>query len=79
MPASLALVWFWTVATTPAPADPYRVTPSEKAACTQDATRLCANTYPDETRLLACMQAHRASLSPACQVALDAGIKRRGL
>ena len=61
------------------PADPLRITPAEKAACTQDATRLCSGTYPDEARLLECMKANRAALSAACGTAFDAGVRRRGL
>ncbi len=64
---------------TAVPADPMRITPAEKAACTQDATRLCSGTYPDEARLLDCMKANRAALSPACRSAFDAGVRRRGL
>ncbi len=61
------------------PVDPLRITPAEKAACTQDATRLCSGTYPDEARLLDCMKANRAALSAACGVAFAAGVRRRGL
>ncbi len=64
---------------TAVPADPMRITPAEKAACTQDATRLCSGTYPDEARLLECMKANRAALSAACGTAFDAGVRRRGL
>ena len=64
----------------PAPTgDPLHITASEKAACTEDATRLCSGTYPDEGRLLTCMSANRASLSPTCLKAFDAGLKKRGL
>ncbi len=60
-------------------ADRYHVTEQEKAACTEDAARLCISAYPDEEKLLSCMKDNRASLSPNCQVAFDAGIKRRHL
>lgn len=61
------------------PTDPYKITTKEKAACTTDAIRLCAFTYPDESKLLACMKSNRTSLSPLCLVAFDAGLKRRRL
>ena len=64
---------------TAVPADPMRITPAERAACTQDATRLCSGTYPDEARLLECMKANRAALSATCGTAFDAGVRRRGL
>ena len=60
-------------------ADRFHVTEQEKAACTQDAARLCISAYPDEDKLLSCMKENRASLSPACLVAFDAGVKRRHL
>ena len=60
-------------------ADPYRLTEPEKAACTGDALRLCAETYPDERKLLACLKANRSSLSAECLPVFDAGIKRRRL
>jgi hypothetical protein len=59
--------------------DPLDVTPEEKALCQGDAERLCAYTYPDENKLLACMRANRAALTPKCLQAFDAGLKRRGL
>ncbi len=60
-----------------APADPLHA--AEKAACTQGATRLCSGTYSLETKLLACMKANKAALSPAYSAALEVGIKRRSL
>lgn len=62
-----------------APADPYRITGREKAACTADAIRLCSHTYPDERALLQCMKTNRPSLSSMCLTAFDAGVKRRRL
>ena len=61
------------------PADPLHITAAEKAACTQDAMRLCSGSYPDEGRLLDCMKANRASLSATCGAAFDAGVRRRSL
>lgn len=62
-----------------AAADKYHVTDREKAACTVDALRLCMNSYPNEDNLLSCMKSNRASLSPMCLVAFDAGVRRRHL
>ena len=65
------------VASRAAPEDPYRITAREKAACTNDAIRFCAFTYPDTAKLLDCMKTNRSSLSPMCLSAFDAGLKRR--
>ncbi len=62
-----------------APKDPYKITAKERAACTADAVRFCAHTYPDENQLLSCMKSNRTSLSAICLVAFDAGLKRRHL
>ena len=59
--------------------DPYHITPAEKAACTSDAERLCAGTYPDEGKLIGCMTTNKASLTPSCLVVFNAGMKRRRL
>ena len=62
-----------------AAADKYKVTNAEKAACTADAIRLCMDAYPNEEKLLVCMKENRASLTPTCRVAFDAGMRRRHL
>ncbi len=62
-----------------AAADVFHITEAEKAACTQDAERLCSSAYPDEQQLLACLKANRAALGPACRPVFDAGLTRRGL
>lgn len=59
--------------------DKFRVTAAEKAACGEDAARLCISAYPDEDKLLRCMKQNRTSLTPACLVAFDAGVRRRRL
>jgi hypothetical protein len=45
-------------------------TAEQRAACTPDALRLCADAIPDVGRVTACMQAKRASLSARCQAAM---------
>lgn len=59
--------------------DLYHITPTEKAACTGDAERLCASAFPDENRLLFCMKDNQAALSSSCLHVFNAGLKRRGL
>ena len=59
--------------------DTFHLSEAEIAACTSDAERLCASTYPDEQQLLICMKANRASLGQTCLPVFDAGLKRRGL
>ncbi len=59
--------------------DHFHATAAEKAACTADATRLCAYTWPDEDKLIGCMKANEAQLGPTCLPVFRAGIRRRGL
>ncbi len=59
--------------------NPYHITAPEKAACEGDATKLCADAWPDESRLMVCMKANQASLGANCQRVFLAGMKRRGL
>ena len=60
-----------------APPDKLNITPEEHAACDGDAENLCAASYPDEGKLVACMKDKRLQLSPACATAFTAGLKRR--
>ena len=54
----LALMWL------PAAA---QGTPDQRAACENDAMRLCGEFVPDVNRITACMQRKRAYLSPRCR------------
>jgi len=42
-------------------------TPEQRAACEQDAYRLCSQYIPDERRTGNCLRRNRISLSPACR------------
>jgi hypothetical protein len=42
-------------------------TEEERRACTPDAMRLCREYIPNVERIIACMEARHAELSPACQ------------
>ena len=75
-PITLAALVFFSAHSS---ADEYHLTAAEKAACTGDAERLCANTYPDENKLLACMEANERALSANCDAVFKAGVKRRHL
>lgn len=80
--AALATVVLAILACAPALAatsDKFHVSESERAACTPDAMRLCADAYPDADRLLTCMKAKHDQMSETCRPVFDAGIKRRGL
>lgn len=59
--------------------DQFHITTEERAACGNDAERLCSDAYPDERKLLACMTKNRSSLSASCAPVFTAGLKRRGL
>jgi hypothetical protein len=57
--------------------DKYHITPTEKAACEQDATLLCGDVPPDEDSLIACMKENIAKLSPICLKSFKAGLAKR--
>jgi hypothetical protein len=42
-------------------------TPEQRAACENDAMRLCGQFVPDVDRITACMHARRSQLSPRCR------------
>jgi hypothetical protein len=58
--AALAFVMLTTAA--------FAYSPEEEQACTPDAFRLCSSEIPDVNRVTACMERHKAMLSPACKV-----------
>jgi type II secretory pathway component PulL len=58
------------VTTTPAAA---QGTPEQRAACEQDAYRLCSQYIPDERRTGACLRRNRIKLSPACRRLFSSG------
>jgi hypothetical protein len=45
----------------------YRGTKDDQEACTPDVYRLCQAHIPDEDRIVACLKANKAKLSPACR------------
>ena len=53
-----------TAAASPAAA---QGTPEQRAACENDAMRLCGQFVPDVQRITACMRAKRRQLSPRCR------------
>ena len=42
-----------------------------QAACTLDAFRLCGAEIPNVERIIACMKANKANLSPGCRSVFD--------
>jgi len=59
----------------PLPFPNFEGTPEEQKACRPDVVRLCPETVqeqnPDQQRILACLQRHRAGLKPACRTVLE--------
>lgn len=45
----------------------------QAALCRDDVMRLCLTSIPDRGRIVSCMKARRASLSPGCRAVFDAG------
>jgi hypothetical protein len=52
-------------------------TPEQRAACENDAMRLCQQYVPDVDRITACMSRHRGQLSAACRRYFGGGKKLR--
>jgi hypothetical protein len=52
-------------------------TPEQRAACEQDAYRLCSQYIPDERRTGNCLRRNRVSLSPACRRVFSSGRRSR--
>lgn len=52
------------------------VTAAERAACTPDAFRLCSSVIPDMGKIIQCLRASKASLSPGCRAAYEAAETR---
>lgn len=68
--AALALIAFAAAGPTGA-----RAGEEEQAAlCRDDVMRLCLTSIPDRGRIVSCMKAQRASLSPGCRAVFDAGL-----
>jgi hypothetical protein len=42
-------------------------TPEQRRACRKDAMTLCREFVPDVPKITACMEAHKAQLSPPCR------------
>ncbi len=52
-------------------------TPQQRAACEQDAYRLCGQFVPDEKTTAACLRRQRMNLSPSCRAAFSGKGARR--
>jgi hypothetical protein len=72
--AALLAVGLMATATAPAAA---QGTPAQRAACENDAMRLCGNYVPDVQRITACMRAKRSQLSPRCRAHFGAKKKAK--
>lgn len=45
--------------------------PGQRAACTNDAFRLCGTEVPRVDQIMACLKKARPNLSPACRAVVD--------
>ncbi|MCC6775110.1 MAG: hypothetical protein IT537_00480 [Hyphomicrobiales bacterium] len=52
-------------------------TPEQRAACQDDAMRLCGQFVPDVQQITACMHGKRRYLTARCRAVFDSGSKRR--
>jgi hypothetical protein len=60
----------------PAISADYRGTPDQQQACTPDVMRLCADSVPDVSRIVACLRHNRSNLSAPCGAVFSAGVHR---
>jgi hypothetical protein len=51
----------------------YRGTQDQQQACTPDVMRLCADSVPDVSRIVACLRHNRSNLSAPCGAVFSAG------
>lgn len=51
-------------------------TPAQRAACEQDAYRLCSQFIPDENSTASCLRRYRMNLSPACRAVFSGRASR---
>jgi type II secretory pathway component PulL len=51
--------------------------PEQRAACQDDAMRLCNQYVPDVNRITACMSQKRRYLSPRCRAVFGGGAKKK--
>ena len=75
--AGFVLLGLALAAAAPATSASAQGTPAQRAACEQDAYRLCSDVVPDENRTASCLRRHRMSLSPACRAVLSGKGARR--
>jgi type II secretory pathway component PulL len=52
-------------------------TPEQRAACQDDAMRLCNQYVPDVNRITACMSQKRRYLSARCRAVFSGGAKKK--
>jgi hypothetical protein len=69
----LGLVLMAPLAASPAGA---QGTPEQRAACQDDAMRVCGQFIPDVARITACMHSNRRHLSPRCRAHFKGGPKK---
>jgi hypothetical protein len=71
IPGVLALLTFLI----PAQALPQARKEDQATLCRDDVMHLCMSAVPDRDRIVTCMKAQRASLSPGCRAVLDAAAR----
>ena len=74
---SLAAVLFSSMAATAALAGPGGPRGAGKGPCAADVQKFCASVQPGGGRIMECLKAHEADLSPACKARDEKGKERR--
>jgi len=75
--AAAALAGIGTAVLTPSSPADAQGTPEQRAACSDDAQRVCGQYIPDVDRVTVCMKRNRRHLSAACRRVMDGGGRRR--
>ena len=70
-PSSLGYILAVAVCVMALPTPASAQTAAERAACTPDVFRLCAEEIPNARKIVACMRARRARLSGHCRPIFD--------
>jgi hypothetical protein len=75
--ASLVLGLALSPALAPSPAAAQGGTPAQRAACENDAMRVCGQYIPDVAQITSCMRRNCRSLSHGCRAVMHCGKRRR--
>lgn len=59
------------------PSAAWAETAAQRAACSADASRICASAMPNEDAVIACLRSKKSQLSPGCRQAFEPSAAQR--